>query len=165
MLFRSSGSWMRLCFRGDEQDGRYPDIRNTGRFDIHARTQSKLYRSEHESRSGHRLRQAHSGDLDGRFNHAGGRRFGRSKDYAGASESLFIELDDNADGLEIMIEKEEDQKEKALEMTIEELELSVRSFNCLKRASINTVEELTGAERSEERRVGKECRSRWSPYH
>ena len=47
-----------------------------------------------------------------------------------------------------MIEKEEDQKEKALEMTIEELELSVRSFNCLKRASINTVEELT--ERTEE---------------
>ena len=43
---------------------------------------------------------------------------------------------------------EEDQKEKALEMTIEELELSVRSFNCLKRASINTVEELT--ERTEE---------------
>ena len=42
-----------------------------------------------------------------------------------------------------MVEKEQDQKEKALEMTIEELELSVRSFNCLKRASINTVEELT----------------------
>ena len=41
------------------------------------------------------------------------------------------------------MEKEEDQKEKALEMTIEELELSVRSFNCLKRAAINTVEELT----------------------
>ena len=62
--------------------------------------------------------------------------------------NLFIQLDDTADGLEIMIEKEEDQKEKALEMTIEELELSVRSFNCLKRASINTVEELT--ERTEE---------------
>ena len=44
--------------------------------------------------------------------------------------------------------KEEDQKEKALEMTIEELELSVRSFNCLKRAAINTVEELT--QKSEE---------------
>jgi DNA-directed RNA polymerase subunit alpha len=43
----------------------------------------------------------------------------------------------------IMVEKEENQKEKALEMTIEELELSVRSFNCLKRAGINTVEELT----------------------
>jgi DNA-directed RNA polymerase subunit alpha len=57
--------------------------------------------------------------------------------------NLFIQLDDSTDGLEIMIEKEEDQKEKALEMTIEELELSVRSFNCLKRASINTVEELT----------------------
>lgn len=62
--------------------------------------------------------------------------------------NLFIELDDSADALEIMIEKEEDQKEKALEMTIEELELSVRSFNCLKRASINTVEELT--ERTED---------------
>ena len=46
-------------------------------------------------------------------------------------------------GMEIMVEKEEDQKEKALEMSIEELELSVRSFNCLKRAAINTVEELT----------------------
>jgi len=62
--------------------------------------------------------------------------------------NLFIQLDDSTDGLEIMIEKEEDQKEKALEMTIEELELSVRSFNCLKRASINTVEELT--ERTED---------------
>jgi DNA-directed RNA polymerase subunit alpha len=56
---------------------------------------------------------------------------------------LFIELDDSGLGIDIMIEKEEDQKEKALEMTIEELELSVRSFNCLKRANINTVEELT----------------------
>ena len=41
-----------------------------------------------------------------------------------------------------MVEKEENQKEKALEMTIEELELSVRSFNCLKRAGINTVDDL-----------------------
>jgi DNA-directed RNA polymerase subunit alpha len=56
---------------------------------------------------------------------------------------LFINLDDSTDNLDIMIEKEENQKEKALEMTIEELELSVRSFNCLKRANINTVEELT----------------------
>ena len=62
--------------------------------------------------------------------------------------NLFIQLDDATDSMEIMVEKEEDQKEKALEMTIEELELSVRSFNCLKRASINTVEELT--ERTEE---------------
>ncbi len=62
--------------------------------------------------------------------------------------ALFIELTDSTEGLEIMVEKEEDQKEKALEMTIEELELSVRSFNCLKRAAINTVEELT--HRSEE---------------
>ena len=57
--------------------------------------------------------------------------------------SLFIELTDHIDEVEIMIEKEEDQKEKVLEMTIEELELTVRSFNCLKRAGINTVEELT----------------------
>ncbi len=56
---------------------------------------------------------------------------------------LFIDLTDSMESMEIMVEKEEDQKEKALEMTIEELELSVRSFNCLKRASINTVEELT----------------------
>jgi DNA-directed RNA polymerase subunit alpha len=56
---------------------------------------------------------------------------------------LFIDLTDSMEAMEIMVEKEEDQKEKALEMTIEELELSVRSFNCLKRAGINTVEELT----------------------
>ncbi len=62
--------------------------------------------------------------------------------------SLFVELTDSAEGMEIMVEKEENQKEKALEMAIEELELSVRSFNCLKRAAINTVEELT--HRSEE---------------
>jgi DNA-directed RNA polymerase subunit alpha len=42
-----------------------------------------------------------------------------------------------------MVEKEEDEKEKVLEMTIEELDLSVRSYNCLKRAGINSVEELT----------------------
>ncbi len=57
--------------------------------------------------------------------------------------NLFIKLTDSIDMVEIMVEKEEDQKEKVLEMTIEELELSVRSFNCLKRAGINTVEELT----------------------
>jgi DNA-directed RNA polymerase subunit alpha len=47
-----------------------------------------------------------------------------------------------------MVEKEEDRKDKLLEMTIEELDLSVRSYNCLKRAGINTVEELT--QRTEE---------------
>ena len=57
--------------------------------------------------------------------------------------NLFIQLTDTTDAMEIMVDKEEDHKEKALEMTIEELELSVRSFNCLKRAAINTVEELT----------------------
>ena len=56
---------------------------------------------------------------------------------------LFIDLSENARSAEIMIEKEDDEKEKALEMSIDELELSVRSYNCLKRAGINTVEELT----------------------
>ena len=57
--------------------------------------------------------------------------------------SLFINLTANVSDVEIMVEKEEDKKEKVLEMTIEELDLSVRSYNCLKRAGINTVEELT----------------------
>ena len=56
--------------------------------------------------------------------------------------SLFIDLSENAKNAEIMIEKEDDEKEKVLEMSIDELELSVRSYNCLKRAGINTVEEL-----------------------
>lgn len=56
---------------------------------------------------------------------------------------LFITLTEHVGSVEIMVEKEEDKKEKVLEMTIEELDLSVRSFNCLKRAGINTVEELT----------------------
>jgi DNA-directed RNA polymerase subunit alpha len=56
--------------------------------------------------------------------------------------SLFVDLTDRAKDAEIMVEKEETKKEKVLEMTIEELDLSVRSYNCLKRASINTVEEL-----------------------
>lgn len=56
--------------------------------------------------------------------------------------NLFIDLSDEAKNVEIMVEKEETRKEKMLEMTIEELDLSVRSFNCLKRASINTVEDL-----------------------
>jgi len=55
---------------------------------------------------------------------------------------LFIDLSENAKTAEVMIEKENDEKEKALEMNIDELELSVRSYNCLKRAGINTVEEL-----------------------
>ena len=56
---------------------------------------------------------------------------------------LFIDLSENAKTAEIMVEKEDDEKEKVLEMSIDELELSVRSYNCLKRAGINTVEELT----------------------
>ncbi|MBO4290709.1 MAG: DNA-directed RNA polymerase subunit alpha [Lachnospiraceae bacterium] len=57
--------------------------------------------------------------------------------------SLFIDLSENAKTAEVMVEKEDDEKEKVLEMSIDELELSVRSYNCLKRAGINTVEELT----------------------
>jgi DNA-directed RNA polymerase subunit alpha len=57
--------------------------------------------------------------------------------------NLFIDLSESAKNAEIMIEKEESKKEKVLETTIEELDLSVRSYNCLKRAGINTVQDLT----------------------
>ena len=56
---------------------------------------------------------------------------------------LFIDLSENTKNVDVMVEKEDDEKEKVLEMSIDELELSVRSYNCLKRAGINTVEELT----------------------
>ena len=56
--------------------------------------------------------------------------------------NLFVDLSDNAKNTEIMVEKEEGKKEKVLELSIEELDLSVRSYNCLKRAGINTVEDL-----------------------
>lgn len=57
--------------------------------------------------------------------------------------NIFVGLTEEAQKAEVMVEKEEDQKEKVLEMTIEELDLSVRSYNCLKRAGINTVQELS----------------------
>ena len=57
---------------------------------------------------------------------------------------LFVDLSEEVGSKEIMVEKDDDGKEKVLEMTIEELDLSVRSFNCLKRAGINTVEDLIG---------------------
>ena len=57
--------------------------------------------------------------------------------------NIFVNLTEEAREAEIMVEKEETKKEKMLEMTVEELDLSVRSYNCLKRAGINTVEELT----------------------
>lgn len=56
---------------------------------------------------------------------------------------LFVDLNDSAEGMDILVERPGNPTTQALEMTIEELELSVRSFNCLKRAAINTVEELT----------------------
>jgi DNA-directed RNA polymerase subunit alpha len=71
---------------------------------------------------------------------------------------LFIDLSETAKNTQIMVEKEESKKEKVLEMSIEELELSVRSFNCLKRAGIATVEDLTnktGSEMMKVRNLGK----------
>ena len=64
---------------------------------------------------------------------------------------LFVDLSDEAKKAEIMVEREETIKEKVLEMTIEELDMSVRSFNCLKRAGIDTVEDLTN--RTEEEMI------------
>lgn len=71
---------------------------------------------------------------------------------------VFVNLTEEAREAEIMVEKEETQKEKTLEMTVEELDLSVRSYNCLKRAGINTVQELTNkteAEMMQVRNLGK----------
>ena len=65
--------------------------------------------------------------------------------------NLFVDLSDEAKKTEIMVERAETKKEKVLEMTIEELDMSVRSFNCLKRAGINTVEDLT--QRTEEEMI------------
>ena len=71
---------------------------------------------------------------------------------------LFIDLSEAAKNTQIMVEKEEDQKVKILEMPIEELELSVRSFNCLKRSGISTVQDLankTEAEMMKVKNLGK----------
>ena len=71
---------------------------------------------------------------------------------------LFIDLSDTAKNTQVMVEKEESKKEKVLEMPIEELELSVRSYNCLKRAGISTVEDLankTEADMMKVRNLGK----------
>ena len=57
--------------------------------------------------------------------------------------AMFVDLTETAQNAQVMVDKEETHKEKMLEMTIEELDLSVRSYNCLKRAGINTVKELT----------------------
>ncbi len=63
--------------------------------------------------------------------------------------NLFVNLTDDAKKAEIMVERQETTKEKVLEMTIEDLDMSVRSFNCLKRAGIDTVEDLTKRTESE----------------
>lgn len=67
--------------------------------------------------------------------------------------SLFIDLTDEIKHKEIMVEKEDNKKDKVLELTIEELDLSVRSFNCLKRAGINTVEDLVNKSEGEMMKV------------
>ncbi len=67
--------------------------------------------------------------------------------------NLFIDLSESAKNAEIMIEKEESKKERVLETTIEELDLSVRSYNCLKRAGINTVQDLTNRSENEMMKV------------
>ena len=72
--------------------------------------------------------------------------------------NLFVDLSDEAKNADIMVEREETIKEKVLEMTIEELDMSVRSFNCLKRAGIDTVEDLinrTEEEMMKVRNLGK----------
>ena len=71
---------------------------------------------------------------------------------------LFIDLSEATKNTQVMVEKEESKKEKVLEMSIEELELSVRSFNCLKRAGISTVEDLankTESDMAKVRNLGK----------
>ena len=71
---------------------------------------------------------------------------------------LFIDLSEISKNTQVMIEKEESKKEKILETSIEDLELSARSFNCLKRAGISTVEDLTNkteAEMMKVRNLGK----------
>ena len=75
--------------------------------------------------------------------------------------SLFIDLTAHVNDVEIMVEKEEDKKEKVLEMTIEELDLSVRSYNCLKRAGINTVQELTQKTEEEMMKVRNLGKKSW----
>ena len=67
--------------------------------------------------------------------------------------NLFVDLSDAGSNTEIMVEKDDKGKEKVLEMTIEELDLSVRSFNCLKRAGINTVEDLINKSEEEMMKV------------
>ena len=67
--------------------------------------------------------------------------------------NLFVNLSDKASSAEVMVEKDDKGKEKILEMTIEDLDLSVRSFNCLKRAGINTVEDLINKSEEEMMKV------------
>ena len=66
---------------------------------------------------------------------------------------LFIDLSETTKNTQVMVEKEESKKEKVLEMSIEELELSVRSYNCLKRANISTVEDLISKSETEMMKV------------
>ena len=81
---------------------------------------------------------------------------------------IFIDLSESAKTAEVMIEKENNEKEKVLEMNIDELELSVRSYNCLKRAGINTVEELcnrTSEDMMKVRNLGRDVYKRQGNRH
>ena len=78
--------------------------------------------------------------------------------------SLFINLMEEVAEVEILDEKEEDDKAKVLEMTVEELDLSVRSYNCLKRAGINTVEELIQRTEEDMMKVRNLGKNPWKKY-
>ena len=73
---------------------------------------------------------------------------------------LFVELSDEAIQPELMADKSESGKDKLLEMTIDDLDLSVRSFNCLKRANINTVDDLINKSQGDMMKVRNLARSR-----
>ena len=77
----------------------------------------------------------------------------------------FIDLSEKARMAEVIVEKEEDDSQKVMDMNIDELELSVRSYNCLKRAGINTVEELTNKTEEEMMKVRNLCRKSLEEVH
>ena len=80
--------------------------------------------------------------------------------------SLFIDLSENAKTAEVMIEEEDNEKKRVLEMNIDRIELSVRSYNCSKEAGINTVEELcnrTSEDMMKVRNLGLEVTGRGTP--
>ncbi len=105
--------------------------------------QSQLYGGGHPGRSENRLRQAYSGCVD-RRDYLPPRRSGKSgRSHSYRAPGSFTDLTETGKDMEIMVEREEEEEASVLDMTIEELDLSVRSYNCLKRAGgVNTVEQL-----------------------